>query len=106
MNTLPKLLSHVLAPLWITQPTTAQAADTKKYPAISQELNKAETIQNGCRVSLLVHNHLQEDITQLALDLVLIDNTDEITDLLSMKTGRLPSGKELCRASGWCCDWN
>ncbi|GHB45552.1 hypothetical protein GCM10007094_38720 [Pseudovibrio japonicus] len=97
MNTLLKLSSLALAPLWITQVTEAHAADTKQEPVITLQLNKADTTQNGCRVSLVVRNHLQEEVTQLALDLVLFDNAGEIADFLSMKTGRLPSGKTRVR---------
>ncbi|KZK75552.1 hypothetical protein PsW64_05460 [Pseudovibrio sp. W64] len=93
MNKLVKLFSLALAALWITQITAAEAANTTREPVIALQLNKAETTQNGCRVSLLVRNHLKDEINQLALDLVVFDSAGGIADFLSMKTGRLPSGK-------------
>ncbi len=93
MKKLMKLFSLVILSLWITQIAVVQAASADQEPVIALQLNKAETTQNGCRVSLLVRNHLKNEITQLALDLVVFDNTGRISDFLSMKTGRLPSGK-------------
>ncbi len=91
MNKVVKLF--FLGPLWITQITAAEAANATKEPVIALQLNKAETTQNGCRVSLIVRNHLKDEINQQMLDLVVFDSTGGIADFLSMKTGRLPSGK-------------
>ncbi|SDR17010.1 hypothetical protein [Pseudovibrio sp. Tun.PSC04-5.I4] len=93
MNKLAKILLLAVLPLWITQTGFAQSTEGAKEPVIALQLNKAETINAGCRVSLLVRNHLNDEISQLSLDLVVFDSTGGISDFLSMKTGRLPTGK-------------
>lgn len=93
MNKLAKIFLLAALPLWITQPSFAQSTESAREPVITLQLNKAETINAGCRISLLVRNHLNDEITQLSLDLVVFDRTGGISDFLSMKTGRLPTGK-------------
>lgn len=93
MNRLAKICSLALLPLWITQVSYAQPQEGESKPSIALQLNKAETINSGCRVSLLVRNYLSSEIGQLSLDLVVFDSTGGISDFLSMKTGRLPTGK-------------
>lgn len=83
--------------LWIISVVPAHASEQVAKPEILVELNKAQTSAKGCRISLLLHNNMGEELTQLMLDLVVFDQDAGVIDFLSMKTGRMPTGKKRVR---------
>ena len=97
MNKLFKAIVAVVLPLWTMLLSLAQASEGDIAPEIFVELNKAESSSKGCRISLLFQNKMNEELSQLVLDLVVFDQNAGIIDFLSMQTGQMPIGKKRVR---------
>ncbi|MGE0213358.1 MAG: hypothetical protein AB7S41_16835 [Parvibaculaceae bacterium] len=68
----------------------AGAQDARK---ISVELNSAQSEGEGCRISFVFQNGLEARIEELAVEVVLFDDKNKVSEFLLMKTGPLPPGK-------------
>ncbi len=66
-------------------------------PAIQLELNNAQVIKDGCRVSFVMRNDLTQRITELKLEIVLFDAGGSVSRFLLLNAGGLPSGKTKVR---------
>lgn len=66
-------------------------------PAIQLELNNAQAVKDGCRVSFVMRNDLTQRITDLKLEIVLFDAGGSVSRFLLLNAGGLPSGKTKVR---------
>ncbi len=85
----------------------ATFAQDAPAPALSVELNGAETVETACRLTFLVQNGLGTDLTQLALETVIL-TTDGIVERLTLFDFRdLPADRPRVRQfdlAGLTCD--
>lgn len=61
--------------------------------SLSIELNKVEQRDSGCRMSFVAVNGLQERLEKTALEIVVFDQNNIVSQMLVLDFGRLPSGK-------------
>ena len=71
----------------------SQAAE----PSIQLELNNAQAVKDGCRVSFVMRNDLTQRITDLKLEIVLFDAGGSVSRFLLLNAGSLPLGKTKVR---------
>ncbi|WP_319530400.1 hypothetical protein [uncultured Cohaesibacter sp.] len=64
---------------------------------IEVELNNAIQKEQTCRLSFLVRNGLEMTIGDLGVEVVLLDDAGLARDFMTLRTGRLPSGKRRVR---------
>lgn len=66
-------------------------------PAIQLELNNAQSVKDGCRVSFVMRNDLKQRIAELKLEIVLFDGAGSVSRFLLLNAGGLASGKTKVR---------
>lgn len=98
-------MTRPLAILALCLPLPALAQDAA--PTLSVELNGADTVEGACRLTFLVENGLGTDLTQLALETVVL-TTDGIVERLTLFDFRdLPTDRPRVRQfdlAGITCD--
>lgn len=57
------------------------------------ELNAMQKSSTGCRLTFLMKNNLQPEITDLSFEVVLFDDQSRVKRIIALKSGSLPSGK-------------
>ena len=76
----------------------AQASDVKPtsapLPELRIELNGAESVDNACRLTFLMHNKLASDVSALSFELAVINKQGLVTGLLLLRSGLLPTNME------------
>lgn len=77
-------------------PVFAQAQDSAEK-SVSVELNNARPQGDGCRLSFVFQNSLEQTIEGLSLEVVLFDGEGLVDRFLVLKTGLLPAGKARVR---------
>lgn len=101
----PLALLALCLPLPLAAQETAQ--ETAPAAALAVELNGAETVEGACRLTFLVENGLGADLTQMALETVIL-TTDGIVERLTLFDFRdLPAGRPRVRQfdlGGIACD--
>ncbi len=90
-NVLPFLVALMVAPL---APATAEENAAK---GIHFELNKAETVNGTCRVTLVTRNDMASALTAFAIDLVVFDDAEGVAGYAAIDIGALPAGKTRVR---------
>lgn len=75
------VVSSLALCLALSHPVFAQ--DAPAAPALSVELNGAETVEGACRLTFLVQNNLGVDLGQLALETVIL-TADGIVERLTL----------------------
>lgn len=92
----PGLIQGVAcAALLATGTATTQAQDAPRSIAI--ELNGAEANDKACRLSFVVANGLEQNIDDLALELVLFDKDGRVDRFVVVRTAKVPAGKSRVR---------
>lgn len=61
-------------------------------PNIKAELNKVESVQNGCRMTLVLTNGLETSVDKLTLETVLFDTEQTVSRFLLITARPLPPG--------------
>ena len=80
------------------QDTAVSAQDTAAPSGhIAIELNAADSVQGGCRVSFVIHNHHATDIARAVYEAVLFDASGKVDRLTLFDFGALPSGRPRVR---------
>lgn len=74
-------------------PATAAAEDASQKATIDIQLNAAQPSGEGCRVSFVLRNRLQQRIEDLTFEVVLFDASGSVAEFLLLKAGSLPTGK-------------
>jgi len=76
----------------------AQANDAKStsplLPELRIELNGAESVDNACRLTFLMHNTFASDVNSLSFELAVINKQGLVTGLLLLRSGLLPQKME------------
>ena len=83
--------------LALTAASVAGAGATEQKPGIAFELNSAQAEGAGCRLSFVFRNGLDVRVQELAIEVVLFDDKDNVVEFLIMKTGTLPPAKARVR---------
>jgi hypothetical protein len=81
-----------LIALAIAGPTLAHAQDDLRL-----ELNAAETVQNRCRMSLLVENKAERAVDSLKLDLVIFGTENTMQRRMVIEVGPVRKAKTMVR---------
>lgn len=92
MLNLTRKICHLLPVLGLIafcQSATAQEAKQE----LMLELNNAQQVESGCRVSFLFHNTLAGTISDVAMEVAIMDKAQMTQDFLLISTGRLTQGK-------------
>lgn len=82
-----------------TTPLAAQdqAVDEVLGPRISVELNAAQAQEKGCKLSFLVLNGHQKDISKTVLETVIFDKSGQVNRMTLFDFGALPQGRPRVR---------
>ncbi|WP_068087803.1 hypothetical protein [Polycladidibacter stylochi] len=88
-----KSLRRMPAILTVLLPTAVFASEQATKSAIVFQLNNTQQVESACRMSLMLVNKTGTEITDMAVDLILIDAEGGVGDLLTLESGRLPKGK-------------
>lgn len=103
----PLALLALCLPLPLLAQEAAQDQAQAPGPALAVELNGAETVEGACRLTFLVESDLGADLSQLALETVIL-TTDGIVERLTLFDFRdLPAGRPRVRQfdlGGIACD--
>jgi len=87
----------VLAILWLLIAVAAQAAETDQPPRaqgrITAELNRADTVETGCRLSFVIHNETPHDFGSMQWDLVSFDPEGLIAARMAAEIAPLKADK-------------
>ncbi|MTH99990.1 hypothetical protein [Roseibium sp. RKSG952] len=75
----------------------AQEVAAGQSDGLSIQLNKAETVGDACRVTLVVQNGIGAPVEALGLDLVLFDQSQTVSSYAAVDIGALPAGKTRVR---------
>lgn len=73
---------------------TAEAADS---PHVAIELNAVDAVEGSCRLSFLIQNGHDADITQAVYEAVLFDTDGRVALLTLFDFGTLPAGRPRVR---------
>ncbi|WP_346911622.1 hypothetical protein [uncultured Roseibium sp.] len=73
------------------------AANAQEAETIALELNKADTVDGACRVTLVVKNSLTSALDALRLDMVIFDKSGGVAGYAGIDFGAIPQGKTLVR---------
>ncbi len=95
----------VLLPLAVAAP--AQQARAEGAPPIGLELNRLESMPQGCRAWLMLRNPGAEALDPLRLDLVLFGRDGVVARRLAVDVGPLPAAKTMAKVfdiAGLGCD--
>ncbi|AXS41662.1 hypothetical protein [Breoghania sp. L-A4] len=84
------LLALLAAPV---SPAAAQEA----AKGIHFELNKAETVNGTCRVTLVTRNDMASALKAFSVDLVVFDDAEGVAGYAAIDIGALPAGKTRVR---------
>lgn len=92
------LLSLVVSTTLIMPlPALSAGANADSDKKITLELNNLTQHDNVCRLSFMVHNGLDSVLTDLGLEIVLMDTNGLAQDFMMLRTGRLVSDKRRVR---------
>lgn len=86
-----KGLSSAFVALVILLPNQLHAQENAKQLAV--QLNKLQSIDTACRMTLVMTNKTGVEVESASLELVLFDKDQAVTQLLTVNPGRLPNGK-------------
>jgi hypothetical protein len=94
-------LPAVACLVWLTVPASSaepsasetSGPDEKESAVIAVELNKAEPIADGCRLSFVIRNHTSHAFSSLQWDLVLFDPDELIAARIAAEAAPLPAEK-------------
>lgn len=86
-----RLLPVCLIALLSAPPALAES------PQLVLELNGADPVDGGCRISLLVENATGADITALGIEAVLFDRAGKVARLLTLDLQDAPQGRPRLR---------
>lgn len=95
-NNAPRFATVLLAGLMAGQIAVSAAEGEPAPGRISIELNRTETVERDCRVTLMVSNRAEADLAKLSLELVLIGGDGKVADFL--RVGILPVAAGRSRA--------
>ena len=70
------------------------AAKAQGAGEIFMELNRVQTVENGCRITLLMQNGLEADIASFGFEVAVIDKTGLVGGLILVRSGQLRAGRE------------
>jgi hypothetical protein len=73
------------------------AAAKADPPRLVLELNGADPVEGGCRISLLVENATGTDIAALGIEAVLFDRAGKVVRLLTLDLQEAPQGRPRLR---------
>lgn len=85
-------MGHRLLGLFLTAVLAAPAFG-QDDAGIGVELNKLESLDNGCRAYLVVENHTADAFESLRLDLVMFDADSIVAKRLAVEAAPLPAEK-------------
>lgn len=77
--------------------TGGAAADTAQGPHVSIELNAVDSVEGSCRLSFLIQNGHDADITQAVYEAVLFDTEGRVALLTLFDFGTLPAARPRVR---------
>ena len=86
--TLRKILFAFLAGFMLAP--VAQAEEGR----ITIELNRTEQVEKACRLTFLMENGLEKDVSLLGMEIAVITKKELVTGLVLLRSGLLPAGKE------------
>ena len=86
-----RLLPAALVALLCATPAMAES------PRLMLELNGADPVDGGCRISLLVENATGADIAALGIEAVLFDRAGKVARLLTLDLQEAPQGRPRLR---------
>lgn len=91
--TQPKLRLRLMLPIlaFFAVCHSATAQESKKE--LTLELNNAVQVEGACRVSFLFHNTLAGTISDISMEVAILDKEQMTKDFLLISTGRLTQGK-------------
>lgn len=87
-----RLATAALAAALIAGPASAD-----EQPVLGLELNGAETIEGGCRLTFLAENGLGSDLAALVMETVLFTTEGRVERLTLFDFGALPQGRPRVR---------
>lgn len=83
--------------LGISTLATAEETANAVSRSLSIDVNRAQTTQSGCLISLFIQNGLHQDVEKLVLETVLMTSSGQVDRLTLFDLGRLPSGRPRVR---------
>lgn len=86
-----RLLPAALVALLCAPPALAES------PRLMLELNGADPVDGGCRISLLVENATGADIAALSIEAVLFDRAGKVARLLTLDLQEAPQARPRLR---------
>ena len=86
------VLIAALSPSW-----SGGVAAASGKAVFSLELNQVETVASGCRITLVAHNGLEQDLTEIGVDLVVFDKEGAVAGYAAIDLGALPAAKTRVR---------
>ena len=78
-------------------PSAVSSEEAGEKATIDIQLNAAQPSDQGCRVSFVLRNRLQQPIEDLTFEVVLFDAGGAVREFLLLKAGSLPTGKTRVR---------
>lgn len=86
-------LTAAAAALALGLTSLAAVAQDQPGRSISLELNNLAQADTACRVTFLARNSMGVEIGELAVEIVLFDKNGQVSNILTLQTGRLTDGK-------------
>ncbi len=84
------VLFSLLALALLALPTGSVAQQERQ---LTNELNKVQQSQDGCRLSFVAVNKMGTNLETTAMEVVFFDANDVVSEMLLLDFGRLPSDK-------------
>lgn len=91
LTTSLRLLTSALAMSLAMVPAWAQ--ESAPVPALSLELNGAQPSDKGCRLTFVVNNNLDADLSKAAFEIALFNQAGVVDRLTVLDFKELPAGK-------------
>lgn len=75
----------------------AQEQNATPSKTLFIELNALKQQHQACRISFVMKNNLNAAIEELAMEVVLFNQSQQVTSMLLIKSQKMPAGKTLVR---------
>lgn len=90
-------LAVIILALFSSHGLKAEEGKTKQSQTLFIELNALNQLNQACRLSFVMKNNLNAAIEELAMEVVLFNQSQQVTSMLLIKNKKMPVRKTLVR---------
>lgn len=90
-------LAVIMLALFSSHGLKAEEGTAKQSQSLFIELNALNQLNQACRLSFVMKNNLNAAIEELAMEVVLFNQSQQVTSMLLIKSQKMPVHKTLVR---------